>query len=207
MRENLVEQLRLMLVTDDRLVGPDTLVATCRAAVDGGVTAVQLRLKAASDAELLELARVLVEALPVPVLINDRLDIALAAGAAGVHLGAEDLPPERARRIAPAGFIVGATVGNAEEAGRGRAADFWGIGPLHSTATKADAGAALGLAGARELLAHGGGKPAVLIGGVRPTDVAPAREAGFAGVAVASGILAAPDVAAAARAYRKGRAP
>lgn len=189
MRENLAGQLRLLLVTDDRLVALGALVATCQAAVQGGVTAVQLRLKSVSDAELLEVARQLVAALPVPVLINDRLDVALAAGAAGVHLGADDLPPDRARRIVPDGFIIGASVGDAVEATRGRAADYWGIGPLHATATKDDAGDALGLAGARALLELGGGRPAVLIGGVRPTDVAAARAAGFAGVAVASGIL------------------
>ncbi len=201
MRENLAGQLRLLLVTDDRLVGLGALVATCQAAVEGGVTAVQLRLKSVSDAELLEVARQLVTALRVPVLINDRLDIALAAGAAGVHLGADDLPPARARRIVPDGFIIGASVGDAEEAVRGQAADYWGIGPLHATATKADAGTALGWDGARSLLALGGGRPAVLIGGVRPVDVAAAHEAGFAGVAVANGILGAADVAAAAREY------
>ncbi|MEO8480024.1 MAG: thiamine phosphate synthase [Gemmatimonadota bacterium] len=189
MRENLAGALRLLLVTDDRLVGLGALVATCQAAVAGGVTAVQLRLKSVSDAELLEAARSLVTALSVPVLINDRLDIALAAGAAGVHLGADDLPPDRARRIVPDGFIIGSTVGDAAEAVRGHAADYWGIGPLHATATKDDAGVALGFAGARSLLALGGGRPAVVIGGVRPADVAAAREAGFAGVAVASGIL------------------
>jgi len=202
MRENLAEQLRLLLVTDDRLVELGTLVDTCREAVRGGVTTVQLRLKSVSDAELLTVARQLVTALPVPVLINDRLDVALAAGAAGVHLGAEDLPPERARRVVPEGFIIGASVGDAAEAARGRAADYWGIGPLHGTPTKHDAGAALGMAGARQLLESGGGRPAVLIGGVRPDDVTAARAAGFAGVAVASGILGQPDVAAAAGGYR-----
>ncbi|HET9065609.1 MAG TPA: thiamine phosphate synthase [Gemmatimonadales bacterium] len=202
MRENLAEQLRLLLVTDDRLVDLRTLVEVCQAAVRGGVTAVQLRLKSVPDAELVEATRRLVAALPVPVLVNDRLDVALAAGAAGVHLGADDLPPERVRRIVPTAFIIGASVGDAGEAARGRMADYWGIGPLHGSSTKADAGTALGITGARALLELGGGRPAVLIGGVQPLDVAPARAAGFAGVAVASGILGQPDVAAAAGGYR-----
>lgn len=202
MRENLAEQLRLLLVTDDRLVDLRTLVEVCQAAVRGGVTAVQLRLKSVPDAELVEATRRLVAALPVPVLVNDRLDVALAAGAAGVHLGADDLPPERVRRIVPTAFIIGASVGDAGEAARGRMADYWGIGPLHGSSTKADAGTALGITGARALLELGGGRPAVLIGGVQPPDVAPARAAGFAGVAVASGILGQPDVAAAAGGYR-----
>ena len=90
-----------MLVTDDRLVAGRDLVALARAAEAGGVTAIQLRLKQATPREQVELARALVAALRVPVLVNDRPDVAIAAGAAGVHLGTDDLPPALARRIAP----------------------------------------------------------------------------------------------------------
>jgi|CXWL01.1.fsa_nt_gi thiamine-phosphate pyrophosphorylase len=202
MRENLAATLRLLLVTDDALLGARDPIVVARAAVAGGVTAIQLRLKHASDRELLALARHLVALLPVPIFVNDRLDVALAAGAAGVHLGPDDLPPERARRIVPAGFLLGASVGSLPEIERGRAADYWGIGPLHGTATKGDAGAALGLEGAAALLAHAGGRPCVVIGGVQPDDVEPALAAGFAGVAVVSGILGGEDVEGAARRYR-----
>jgi thiamine-phosphate diphosphorylase len=106
-----------------------------------------------------------------------------------------------ARTIVPAGFVIGASVGSESEVVRGSAADYWGIGPLRATATKLDAGAPLGLGGARDLLALAGGRPCVVIGGVRLEDVLPARTAGFAGVAVASGILATDDVEAAARRY------
>jgi thiamine-phosphate pyrophosphorylase len=201
MRENLADSLRLLLVTDDALLGARDPVMVMQAAVRGGVTAVQLRLKRASDRELLDLARRLVGVLPVPLFVNDRLDIALIAGAAGVHLGADDLSPERARRIAPAGFWIGASVGSAEEVPRGIAADYWGIGPLHTTATKGDAGAALGMDGAAALLADAGTRPCVVIGGVQPADVGPARAAGFAGVAAVSGILGGEDVAEAAGRY------
>lgn len=198
---NLAEALRLLLVTDDRLVAGRDVVALCEAAVQGGVTSVQLRLKTVPDRELVALARALIAAVPVPVFLNDRVDVALAAGAAGVHLGSDDLAPALARRIVPPGFIIGASVGSDAEITRGVSADYWGIGPLHATATKGDAGAALGLDGAAALLVRASGRPCVLIGGVQPADVVPARAAGFAGVAVVSGILAGVDVRAGAERY------
>jgi thiamine-phosphate pyrophosphorylase len=207
MRENLADTLRLLLVTDDALLGDRDPVAVCQAAVRGGVTAVQLRLKLATDRELLLLARRLLATLSVPLFINDRLDVALAAGAAGVHLGPDDLAPELARRIVPPGFLIGASVGSLDEVQRGRAADYWGLGPLHATRTKLDAGPPLGISGAQILLAAAAGRPSVLIGGVRPDDLPAARAAGFAGVAVAGGILAAVDVERAAARYAASRGP
>lgn len=177
-------------------------VARIEAAVAGGVTAVQLRLKHASDPDLHTIGLQLVRVLPVPVLLNDRLDIALACGAAGVHLGADDLAPRLARAVVPPGFIVGATVGTPDEAARGAMADYWGIGALRTTATKPDAGDALGWDGVAALLARADDRPCVLIGGVRPGDVVEATRRGFAGVAVASGILGAADPMSAARSYR-----
>lgn len=203
MRENLAATLRLLLVTDDRLLAGRDPVAVCLAAVAGGVTAVQLRLKQAGDGEFLALARRLVAEIPVPVFINDRLDIAMAAGAAGVHLGPDDLAPVLARRIVPQGFIIGASVGSSAEIERGNAADYWGVGPLHATSTKPDAGAALGMDGTRAILTQAHNRPCVVIGGVRPEDVGPSMRAGFAGVAVVSGILGAADVERAARSYRE----
>lgn len=201
MRENLAATLRLLLVTDDALLAGRDAIAVCEAAVLGGVTAVQLRLKRATDADLFALVRRLVAALTVPVFVNDRVDIALAAGAHGVHLGRDDLAPALARRIVPSGFIIGASVGSEGEIERGLAADYWGIGPLHPSSTKLDAGEALGLIGAQALRDRAGERPCVVIGGVTAADVAPVIAAGFAGVAVVSGILGSEDVAAAARRY------
>jgi thiamine-phosphate pyrophosphorylase len=201
MRENLAAALRLLLVTDDALLADRDVLALCQAAVRGGVTAVQLRLKRAADRVLFDLARQLVAELGVPIFVNDRVDVALAAGAAGVHLGPDDLSPALARRIVPPGFVIGASVGSAAEIERGSVADYWGIGPLHTTSTKQDAGVALGMEGARGILAQASGKPCVVIGGVLPEDVAVVRAAGFAGVAVVRGILAGADVEAAARRY------
>ncbi len=202
MSDNLAAMLRLLLVTDDALLNRGDPLATCRAAVAGGVTAVQLRLKHAGDREFLTLARILVAGLPVPVFVNDRLDIALAAGAYGVHLGADDLAPALARRVAPPGFVLGASVGSDEEIARGAVADYWGIGPFRATSTKADAGNALGVAGMARRQSVAGGRPCVAIGGIVPGDVAVLREVGFAGVAVVSGILGSEDVEGAARSYR-----
>lgn len=201
MAANLASALRLLLVTDDALLGSRDPVRVCREAVRGGVTAVQLRLKSASDDELLGLTRTLVAELRVPVFVNDRFEVAIAAGARGVHLGVEDLSPEDAVRRAPRGFWVGASVGSAAEVQRAVPAAYWGIGPLHITDTKHDAGPALGFDGAGVLLRLAGHRPCVVIGGVQPEDVAPAREAGFAGVAVSGGILKSADVGEAARGY------
>jgi len=192
-----------MLVTDDRLVAGRDLVSLARAAVAGGATSVQLRLKQASPREQVALARALVEALAVPVLVNDRPDVAMAAGAAGVHLGPDDLPVALARAIAPPGFVIGASVGSMQEAAGAQAADYWGIGPWRVTTTKTDAGDGLGPAGFARLAAVAGGRPCLAIGAVRPEDGPQVRAAGGSGVAVVSGILAATDPETAAAAYAK----
>jgi thiamine-phosphate pyrophosphorylase len=190
-----------MLVTDDRLVEGRDLVALALAAERGGATAIQLRLKLASPREQVERARALVAKLRIPVLVNDRPDIALAAGAAGAHLGPDDLPVSLARRIVPPGFIIGASVGSEAEAGAAAEADYWGIGPWRITGTKSDAGEALGAERFRRLVELAGGKPCIGIGGVRPEDVASVLAAGAVGVAVVSGILAEDDVEQATRRY------
>lgn len=201
MAPNLADVLRLMLVTDDTLLGDRDPLAACAAAVQGGVTSVQLRLKRATPRELVAVARRLVAALPVPVLVNDRPDVALAAGAAGVHLGPDDLSPALARRVLGPGAMIGASVGGAGEAGRGMEADYWGVGPWRATATKPDAGEALGEEGMRRILALAGGRPCVAIGGVGPEDVARLRALGCAGVAVAGGILGGEEAEGRAREY------
>jgi thiamine-phosphate pyrophosphorylase len=190
-----------MLVTDDRLLAGRDVLGLARAAAAGGVTSVQLRLKHTPAREQVAQARALVAALAVPVLVNDRPDIALAAGAAGVHLGPDDVSAELARRIAPPGFVIGASVGSDAEAAAAAEADYWGIGPWRATGTKADAGDGLGSAGFGRLVALAAGRPCIAIGGVRPEDADEVREAGGSGMAVVSGILAEADVEAAAARY------
>jgi thiamine-phosphate pyrophosphorylase len=202
MAMNLAQALRLMLVTDDRLLAGRDVVAVCRAAVAGGVTVVQLRLKQTAPRDLVHLARALRSALTVPIIVNDRLDVALAAGADGVHLGPDDLPVSLARRIVPPGFVIGASVGIREEAGNGQGADYWGVGPLRPSGTKPEAGAALGISGFGKIRALArAGLPCVAIGGVQPGDVRGVLEVGGVGVAVVSGVLGADDPVGAAAAY------
>jgi thiamine-phosphate pyrophosphorylase len=196
-----------MLVTDDRLVQGRDLIQLALSAERGGITALQVRLKQRTARELMELVRSLVAQLTVPVLVNDRPDVAIAAGAAGVHLGPDDVPVELARRIAPADFIVGASVGSEAEAATAGAADYWGVGPWRETATKENAGSGLGLAGLRRIVGLAGSRPCIAIGAVRPEDVSAILKVGAAGIAVVSGILAAPDIEAAARAYRQAAGP
>jgi thiamine-phosphate pyrophosphorylase len=190
-----------MVVTDDALLEGRDVVQLARAAVRGGVTSVQLRLKRAGAREQVALTRGLIAALSVPVLVNDRPDVALAAGAAGVHLGPDDLPITMVQRIVPHGFMIGASVGSEAEAANAGAADYWGIGPWRTTGTKGDAGDALGADGFARLVRLAAGRPCLAIGGVRPEDLPAVRAAGGSGVAVASGILGTEDVEGAARAY------
>ncbi len=201
MAPNVAELVRLMLVTDDRLMQGRDLVATALSAERGGVTSVQVRLKHADARGLAQAVRALVQALHIPVLVNDRPDVAVAAGAAGVHLGPDDLPVHLARRVAPAGFVIGASVGTDTEAVFASSADYWGIGPWRITSTKDDAGTALGPEGFRRLADLARATPAIAIGGVRPEDVPIVIREGGSGVAVVSGILAADNVEAAAKRY------
>jgi thiamine-phosphate pyrophosphorylase len=191
-----------MMVTDDRLVQGRDLLKLATAAQRGGITSLQVRLKQKSPRELVELVRALVRGLDIPVLVNDRPDIAIAAGAAGVHLGPDDVPVNLARDIGPPGFIVGASVGTEAEAAPAAEADYWGVGPWRETRTKGDAGSALGPEGFQRIVELARGKPCIAIGGIRPVDVRPVLSLGGAGVAVVSGIVGASDTEAAAREYR-----
>jgi thiamine-phosphate pyrophosphorylase len=194
-----------MLATDDHLLRGRQLIQVALAAERGGITSLQLRLKQADARRLAELVRALVGVMKIPVLLNDRPDVALAAGAAGVHLGPDDLPVALTRRIAPAGFLIGASVGSEAEAKEAQEADYWGIGPWRSTPTKGDAGPGLGPDGFERLVALARGIPCVAIGGVRPEDVPTVLARGGKGVAVVSGILGEEDVEGAARAYAAGQ--
>jgi thiamine-phosphate pyrophosphorylase len=192
-----------MVITDRPLLRGRDPVAVCRAAVRGGTTMVQVRDKQAPPRDLVVLVRALVAALPVPVLVNDRVDVALAAGAAGAHLGQEDLPVGAVRPYVPRGFILGTSVGSAAEADRARAApaDYWSIGPCFITASKPDAGPPLGPAGfaSLERLAPLG-MPVIGIGGITAANAPSILAAGAVGVAVIAAVLEARDPETAARA-------
>jgi thiamine-phosphate pyrophosphorylase len=205
----LADQVRLMVVTDAALLkGRDPLEA-CRRAVAGGATMIQVRLKDAPARDLLTLARALVAGLAAPVIVNDRVDVALAAGAAGAHLGQDDPPLDRLRPHVPPGFVLGISVGTPAEAERVRAwpADYWSVGPCFATANKADAGPPLGPAGFAALARLApAGIPVIGIGGITAENAALVAAVGAAGVAVIGAVLGASDPEAAARALRDAMA-
>jgi thiamine-phosphate pyrophosphorylase len=198
--------LSLYLVTDRAMTAARGLVETVRAAAAGGITMVQLRDKDAGDAELVALARALVDAVAatgIRVIVNDRAGVAAAAGAHGVHLGQDDGDPAHARALLGPAAIIGQSAGSTDEIARvdPLLVDYVGIGPFASTATKGDAGPPLGAAGFARLRAATR-LPAVAIGGLGPANAAEAIAAGADGIAVVSAICAAGDPAAAARRLR-----
>ena len=191
-----------MVLTDDALLKGRDAVDVCARAVGGGATLIQVRSKTQAPLAVASLTRALVAALPVPVLVNDRVDVALAAGAAGAHLGQDDPPLDRLRPVVPPGFILGISVGSAAEADRvqGWPADYWSVGPCYTTGTKADAGAALGVEGFAAVARRAPtGVPVVAIGGITAANARPLLTAGAAGVAVIAAVVAASDPERAAR--------
>jgi thiamine-phosphate pyrophosphorylase len=198
----LADQLRLMVITDPGLTAGRDPVAVCRAAVLGGATMVQVRGKDASVRDLVSLTRALTAELAVPVLVNDRVDVALVAGAAGAHLGQDDLPLDAVRAHVPAGFILGISVGSPSEAERVRSspADYWSIGPCFATTNKPDAGQPLGADGFAALARLAPEVPVIGIGGITAANAAAIARAGAVGVAVIHAVLGAADPRAAAAA-------
>lgn len=197
-------RLGLVLVTDPSCGEGRSMMEVVEAALGAGTPAVQLRWKDAPAREMADLARALLartRAAGALLFVNDRLDVALAAGADGVHLGQDDLPAAAARRISPAGFLIGVSAESASLARRAEAdgADYVGVGPVHPTGSKADAGESVGVERIAEVAAAVR-IPVVGIGGITAENAPAARCAGAAGVAVISAVMRAADPAAAARA-------
>lgn len=199
---NLERSLRLYLVADPQHSRHD-FHTNVQAALCGGVTAVQLRAKSITDREILLHAsalRELCSQFGATFIVNDRVDIALASRADGVHLGVDDMPIESARAMGGPDFIIGYSPETDEQirTASARGADYLGIGPVFGTASKLDAGAALGI-GEFVRRSQLTGLPSVGIGGVTPGNAKSVIEGGGAGVAVISAILGASDPEAAAR--------
>jgi thiamine-phosphate pyrophosphorylase len=168
------------------------------ALVEAGVDGFQVRAKGLNDAGLLDLTRrVLASAGKTTVLVNDRIDIALLAGASGVHLGVDDLPIAEVRRLAP-GMLIGGTCRNAASASAARTAgaDYAGFGPIYATRSKSGLPEPLGPGAIRDAAEF---LPIVGIGGINGENVAAVYAAGAHGVAVISGVWDAPDPVATAR--------
>lgn len=197
-------KLKLYLVTDNSLSLGRSLLDVIGEALRGGVTIVQLREKDIATREFVELARAvgsLLAPLSVPMIINDRVDVALAAGADGLHLGQSDMTYIDARRLMGTDAIIGLSIENsaqAVESIRLDGLDYVGASPIFSTPTKTDTAPALGLAGLEQI--RGIVRvPIVAIGGLNRDNIPAVISAGADGIAVVSAICSAPDPAEAAR--------
>jgi thiamine-phosphate pyrophosphorylase len=198
---------RLYLILDLGLIGPEAASRVAASAAAGGVTLVQLRAKGQSVRALCAVGEGLKAALAphrIPLIVNDDVAVAAAIGADGVHLGQDDLPVASARRLLGKDALIGLSVGTPAEAVGVDAAllDYVSIGPFCATATKGDAGPAIGARGFGLVRALFPGLPAVAIGGITPENTADVIRAGAAGIAVASVLCRADDPAAAARMLR-----
>jgi thiamine-phosphate pyrophosphorylase len=201
------EDLRLYLCTDRVLALGRPLLEAVEAAIQGGVTMVQLREKNASAGEFFALAKELLSLtrlLRVPLIINDRLDIALASGAEGLHIGQSDLPLKEARRVGGPNLIIGVSACTPEKAleAEKAGADYIGAGAVFPTGSKADVGAIIGIEGLRAVCSAVK-IPVVGIGGIGPGNAGDIMAAGAAGAAVISAILSQSDIREAAAALRR----
>lgn len=195
--------LSLYLVTDRSLSLERPLETVVEEAVRGGVTMVQLREKDASTLDFYNLAMRLKSILRpynVPLIINDRLDIALACDAEGLHIGQSDMPYAVARRLLGKDRIIGLSVESIQDAtdANNLDVDYIGISPVFGTQTKTDTAPALGLEGIREITRISG-HPSVGIGGINLTNAQDIIQAGANGISVVSAIMSAPDPRQSAR--------
>lgn len=195
--------MRLYLVTDEELLRGKDLYATVEAAVRGGVTMVQLREKESSTRDFVERAARLKQVLApyhVPLIINDRVDVALAVDADGVHVGQSDMPYSLVKRLLPPGKIIGLSVESREQVLEANAydVDYIAASPVFATATKTNTLIEWGLEGLswiKSVSRH----PLVAIGGINKGNAEAIFQAGADGIAVVSAIIAASDPEMAAR--------
>lgn len=193
----------LYLVTDQILVGPKDFLLSIRKALEGGVTLLQLREKETNSREFYEIGvkvKELAAEFGVPLIINDRVDLALALDADGVHVGQQDLPLAKVRNIIGHHKILGYSVSSLEEAlwGEKMGADYLGAGPVFPTGSKKDASEAIGLTKLKEIKA-GVSLPVVGIGGIGAANLRAVKETGIDGVSVISAILSREDPCVAAK--------
>lgn len=196
----------LYVITDAKLSRGRSHLEVARAAIEGGVSIIQFREKEMTTRELVETARRLKELAnenSVPFIVNDRLDVALAVEANGVHVGQDDMPAALARRLMGR-KIVGVSATTVEEALRAQAdgADYLGVGPIYPTGTKPDAVTPIGLEGLARIV-QAVEIPVVAIGGISEENAAEVIACGAEGVAVISAVVSAPGIAGATRRLRE----
>lgn len=196
----------LYVITDRRVAGSRSLPDLVWAAIQGGATVVQLREKEASTREMIRLGRSLHELTQkagIPLIVNDRVDVALAIDAEGVHLGVDDMPVSIARRLLGPHRLIGfspSTLDEARQAER-EGADYLGIGDVYGTPSKPDAGPPIGIEGLTRFV-QAVSIPVVAIGGIKADNAAAVIQAGAVGIAVISAVIGAPDPQEAARQLR-----
>ena len=208
--DELAARLRLIVVTDRRLARPREIPQVVAAALRAGAPAVQLREKNLAPRDTLPLARRLrsdTEAAGALFFVNDRLDLALAIRADGVHLGPDDLPVAAARQIAPPGFLIGYSANEPDVARAAVAdgADYIGCGAVFPTGTKRDAGRAVGLKRLATVAASVA-VPVVAIGGITTEGAGGVLRTGAAGCAVVTAVMAASDPGRAVRTFLQAAA-
>ncbi len=197
----------LYVITDTTLSQGRSHEEVARLAIEGGADVVQLRDKECSARELVAAGnrvREVTERTGTLFIVNDRLDVALACGADGVHLGQDDLPVAAARVIAPSGFIIGVSAGSPDEARRAveDGADYLAASPVFFTAQKRDVETCCGLEGIRRIRAAAN-LPLIAVGGIGMGNVCDVIGAGADGVAVISAVVGQHDITGAARALKK----
>jgi thiamine-phosphate pyrophosphorylase len=205
--ERLREALRLYLVTDQPSLKGRTLIDVVQAAVQGGVSCVQLREKHANSRDFYAQAVALMDLLAplnIPLIINDRLDIALACGAPGVHLGQSDMPVQAARKLLPPEVFIGWSVETMDEVMQSATlpVDYLGVSPVFSTPTKTDTATPWGLDGLQRIRALTP-LPLVAIGGIHLGNARQLMQAGADSLAVVSAICSADDPCAASQQLRR----
>lgn len=206
-RERLRDALRLYLVTDQPSLKGRTLIDVVLAAVQGGVSCVQLREKHASSRDFYAQAVALMDVLQplkIPLIINDRIDIALACKAQGVHLGQSDVPVLAARTLLPPEVLIGWSVESMHDVAHSATLplDYLGVSPVFATPTKTDTAAPWGLQGLQRIRAETS-LPLVAIGGIQLGNAASVLSAGADGLAVVSAICSANDPRTASQQLRK----
>jgi thiamine-phosphate pyrophosphorylase len=189
--------LSVYLITDRTLCGARGVLDTVREAIAGGVSVVQLRDPEAKTRALVEEARALVALLrpaKIPFIVNDRIDVALAADADGVHVGQKDMTVTDARRLIGQSRILGLSITSEADLDGAdlTGVDYLGVGPIYATATKPDASPPIAVGGLRAV-ARRSALPIVAIGGMHAGNAEEAIDAGAHGVAVVSAICAATD--------------
>ena len=194
---------RLCLIADTETVGRENVIPAIKDAVEAGVSIIQLRGKKLETRDFLGLSLQAAEALRrrnIPLIINDRVDICLACGADGVHLGQDDLPLKFARKILGKERLVGISINTAEEAmeAEREGADYLGVGPVFFTQTKFDLRPPVGLEGFR-IIRKRVKIPILAIGGINSENAGEVMRAGSDGVAVISAIMASNSIKRATR--------